>query len=253
MSEIDHLRLARRERLSTAGVYLVTEEVLSQGRTSIEVAEAALGAGIGAIQVREKETTARRALEIALALRALTRERGALLLVNDRLDLALAAGADGVHLGQDDVPVSTARALLGPQALIGLSMTHPDQLDAPDAAQADYLGVGAVFPTSSKADAEETGLELLAAARARSEVPIVAIGGITVENAPAAIRAGAHVVAVISAVCGATDPAAAARQLLEAVGRARTSGSGQGGVGSGTPGANVGRPASRAAAAWRSS
>jgi thiamine-phosphate diphosphorylase len=223
MSEIDHLRLARRGRLSTAGVYLVTEEALSRGRTSIEVAEAALGAGIGAIQVREKETTARRALEIALALRALTRERGALLLVNDRLDLALAAGADGVHLGQDDVPLSTARALLGPQALIGLSITHPDQLDAPDAAHADYLGVGAVFPTSSKADAEQTGLELLAAARARSEVPIVAIGGITVENAPAAIRAGAHVVAVISAVCGAPDPAAAARHLLEAVNSARRS------------------------------
>lgn len=223
MSEIDHLRLARRQQLSTAGIYLVTEEALSRGRTSIEVAEAALGAGIGAIQVREKETTARRALEIALALRALTRERGSLLLVNDRLDLALAAGADGVHLGQEDLPVSTARALLGPHALIGLSITHPDQLDAPDAAQADYLGVGAVFPTSSKADAEQTGLELLAAARARSEAPIVAIGGITVENAPVAIRAGAHVVAVISAVCGATDPAAAARQLLEAVNSARRS------------------------------
>jgi thiamine-phosphate diphosphorylase len=253
VSEIDSLRLARRERLSAAGVYLLTEEALSQGRTSIEVAEAALGAGIGAIQVREKETTARRALEIALTLRALTRERGVLLLVDDRLDLALAAGADGVHLGQEDLPVSTARALLGPQALIGLSITHPDQLDAPDAAQADYLGVGAVFPTSSKADAAQTGLGLLAAARARFEVPIVAIGGITGENAPAAVRAGAHVVAVIGAVCGAPDPAAAARQLLQAVGSARTSGDCQGRAGSDTPGANVRRPASRAAAAWRSS
>jgi thiamine-phosphate diphosphorylase len=220
---LDHLRLARRERLSAAGVYLITEEALSRGRTSIQVAEAALGAGIAAIQVREKETTDRRALEIALALRALTRERGALLLVNDRLDLALAAGADGVHLGQDDLPVSTARALLGPQALIGLSITHPDQLDAPDAAKADYLGVGAIFPTSSKADATQTGLELLAAARARFEVPIVAIGGITVENAPAAVSGGAHVVAVISAVCAASDPATAALGLLKAVESARTS------------------------------
>lgn len=162
-----------------------------------------------------RRRTVRRALEIALALRAVTRECRALLLVNDRLDLAVAAGADGVHLGQDDLPVGMARKILGPDVLIGLSITHPDQLGAPDVLDADYLGVGAVFPTSSKTDARYTGLELLAAARAAVDLPIVAIGGITVENAAAAVRAGADVLAVISAIAAAPDPGSAARRLLE--------------------------------------
>lgn len=211
------LRLRRREQLRAAGVYLVTEEALSGARTSEQIAVAALAAGVRAIQIREKEGTARRALAVALALRAVTRERGALLLVNDRLDLALAAEADGVHLGQDDLPVATARAILGPEALIGLSITDPEQLNGPDVREADYLGVGAVFPTGSKSDAHYTGLELLAAARAAVDLPIVAIGGITVENAAAAIRAGADVLAVISAITLAPDPGGTARQLLEIV------------------------------------
>ncbi len=216
------VRLRRREQLRAAGVYLVTEEALSGARTSEEIAMAALAAGIRIIQVRDKEGTARRALAIALALRAVTRERGALLLVNDRLDLALAAEADGVHLGQDDLPVATARAILGPDVLIGLSITDPEQLEAPDVREADYLGVGAVFPTNSKSDARYTGLELLAAARAAVDLPIVAIGGITVENAAAAVRAGADVLAVISAITAAPDPGSAARRLLEVVQITRT-------------------------------
>ena len=211
------LRLRRRERLRAAGVYLVTEESLSDGRTSVDVAAAALAAGIRVVQVREKLGTARRGLEIAAALRGLTHEHEALLLVNDRLDLALAVDADGVHLGQDDVPVATARSILGPDALIGLSITDPAQLDDFDVRDADYLGVGAVFPTGSKADARYTGLELLAAARAAVDVPIVAIGGITLANAATAVEAGADVVAVISAIAGAPDPGLAARQLLEVV------------------------------------
>jgi thiamine-phosphate pyrophosphorylase len=214
---LSDLRLRRREQFRAAGVYLVTEEALSGARTSEEVAVAALAAGIRIVQVREKEGTARRALEIALALRAVTRERRALLLVNDRLDLALAAEADGVHLGQDDIPVGVARAILGPDALIGLSITDPAQLEAPDVRGADYLGVGAIFPTNSKTDARYTGLELLAAARAAVDLPIVAIGGITVENAAAAVLAGADVLAVISAIAAAADPGSAARRLLEVV------------------------------------
>ena len=224
MTAPGELRLRRREQLRAAGVYLVTEEALSDGRTSVDVAAAALAAGIRVVQVREKLGTARRGLEIAAALRGATREQGALLLVNDRLDLALAVDADGVHLGQDDMPVATARAILGPDALIGLSITDPAQLEALDVRDADYLGVGAVFPTGSKADARYTGLELLAAARAAVDVPIVAIGGITLANAAAAVLAGADVVAVISAIATAPDPGLAARRLLEAVtvaGRAR--------------------------------
>lgn len=214
---VSDLRLHRREQLRAAGVYLVTEEALSASRSSEEVAAAALVAGVRIIQVREKEGSTRRALEIALALRSITRERGALLLVNDRVDIALAADADGVHLGQDDIPVAAARAILGPHALIGLSITSPAQLRAPDVADADYLGVGAVFPTSSKIDARDTGLELLAAARAAVDLPIVAIGGITLDNAAMAVRAGADVLAVITAITAAPDPGAAARRLLDVV------------------------------------
>lgn len=217
MTRRSDLGLRRREQLRAAGVYLVTEEALSAGRTSEQIALAALDAGVRIVQVREKEGTARRALEIAMALRGVTRERAALLLVNDRLDLALAAEADGVHLGQDDLPVATALAVLGPDALIGLSITDPEQLDGPDVREADYLGVGAVFPTGSKADARHTGLELLAAARAAVDLPIVAIGGITVENAAAAVRAGADVLAVISAITLAPDPGRTASELLEIV------------------------------------
>jgi thiamine-phosphate pyrophosphorylase len=210
-----------RERLRGAGVYLVTEQGLSGGRRSEEIAEAALRAGVRAIQVREKDGTARRALEIALTLRQLTRRYDALLIVDDRIDLALAAEADGVHLGQEDLPLELARQLLGPQALIGLSITRPSQLAVSDAALADYLGVGAIFPTGSKADATLTGLPLLEAARRATDAPIVAIGGITAANAGTAIRAGADVVAVISAVTAAADPGRAAEDLLAAVRAAR--------------------------------
>jgi thiamine-phosphate pyrophosphorylase len=215
------LREDRCRRLRDGGVYLVTEESLSAGRRSEEIAAAALAAGVAAIQVREKDGPARRALEIALAVREMTRRRGALLIIDDRIDLALAVEADGVHLGQEDLPVELARRLLGPDALIGLSITAASQLRAADLAAADYLGVGAIFPTGSKADATLTGLPLLADSRRATAAPVVAIGGINAANAAAAIRAGADVVAVISAITAAADPGLAAADLLAAVRAAR--------------------------------
>jgi thiamine-phosphate pyrophosphorylase len=233
MTETDDSRerARRRELLRRAGVYLVTEESLSAGRRSEEIVEAALEAGVRVVQVREKEGSARRALQIAQAVRRLTRRFDALLIVNDRIDIALAAGADGVHLGQEDLSITDARRLLGEAALIGLSITQVAQLAAPDAALADCLGVGAVFPTGSKSDATLTGLDLLSAARTAANasagapagrtpatrIPIVAIGGITAENAVRAMLAGADVVAVISAIAAAPDPGRAAAALLEAV------------------------------------
>ena len=219
----DEERARRREVLRKAGVYLVTEESLSVGRRSEEIAEAALAAGVRVVQVREKDGTARRALEIALALRRMTRRFGALLIVNDRIDIALAADADGVHLGQEDIPMAAARRQLGEAALIGLSITAAGQLAAPDAALADCLGVGSIYATSSKSDATLTGLALLGAARAAGggRVPIVAIGGITVGNAGRAVLAGADVVAVIGAITAASDPGRAAKSLLEEVRVAR--------------------------------
>ena len=213
-------RARRREYLRRAGVYLVTEESLSGGRRSEEIVEAALTGGVRVVQVREKGGSARRALEIALAVRRLTRRFDALLIVNDRIDIALAADADGVHLGQDDMPLASARRLLGESALIGLSITEATQTGAPDAVLADCLGVGAIFPTGSKTDATLTGLALVEDVRAAGAAwrpPIVAIGGIDAGNAGAAIRAGADLVAVISAITAAPDPGEAAADLLEAV------------------------------------
>jgi thiamine-phosphate pyrophosphorylase len=217
MTEPSLERTRRRELLRASAVYLVTEEALSAGRSSESIAEAALEAGARVVQVREKEGSARRALEVATNLRRLTRRFGALLIVNDRLDIALAAEADGVHVGQEDLPIELARRLLGSDAIVGLSITASDQLASDDAAGADYLGAGAVFPTGSKGDATLTGLPLLAAARNATRAPIVAIGGIDATNAGRAIAAGADSVAVISAVTQAADPAAAVRALAAAV------------------------------------
>jgi thiamine-phosphate diphosphorylase len=218
MSEtVSEERLRRRELLRRSPVYLVTEEAFSARRTSEAIAEAALAGGVRVIQVREKACTARRALEIAGALRESTNRYEALLLVNDRIDIAIAVGADGVHVGQEDLPVDVARRLLGPDALIGLSITEPSQLAAADVATADYLGVGAVFPSDTKDDATQTGLALLREAReAAPDLPIVAIGGIKADNAAEAIRAGADSLAVITAITLASDPEQAARLLAAA-------------------------------------
>lgn len=221
MTEPSRERIRRRELLRGSDVYLVTEEALSAGRRSEEIAEAALRAGVRVVQVREKEGSARRALEVAMNLRGLTRRHGALLIVNDRLDIAIAVGADGVHLGQDDLPIKLARRLLGRDALVGLSITDAAQLAEGDALQADYLGVGAVFPTGSKGDAALTGLSLLGAARKATPAPVVAIGGINAANASLAIAAGADSLAVISAITQAADPGRAVEALAAAVKEAR--------------------------------
>jgi thiamine-phosphate pyrophosphorylase len=221
MTEPSRERIRRRELLRGSDVYLVTEEALSAGRRSEEIAEAALRAGVRVVQVREKEGSARRALEVAMNLRGLTRRHGALLIVNDRLDIAIAVGADGIHLGQDDLPIELARRLLGPDALVGLSITDAAQLAAEDTLQADYLGVGAVFPTGSKGDATHAGLSLISAARKATAAPVVAIGGIDATNAGQAIAAGADSLAVISAITQAADPGRAVEALVAAVKGAR--------------------------------
>lgn len=221
MTEPSRERIRRRELIRSSAVYLVTEEALSAGRRSEEIAEAALRAGVRVVQVREKEGSARRALDVAVNLRELTRRYGALLLVNDRIDIAIAAEADGVHVGQEDLPMELARRLLGDDALVGLSITDADQLAVLDEAESDYLGVGAVFPTGSKGDATLTGLPLLAAARAATHAPIVAIGGIDAGNAALAVAAGADSVAVISAITQAPDPAGAVEALSAAVAAAK--------------------------------
>ena len=187
----------------------------------LTVAAAALDGGATVIQLRDKIASTRVLIEEGLALRALTRERGALLIVNDRVDVALAVEADGAHVGQDDMPAGLARQLLGPDRILGVSAANMEEAEEATAGGADYLGVGPIFPSPGKADAgPATGVHLLTELAKRYTIPLIAIGGITAENAAEVVRAGAAGVAVITAVVYAEDITAASRQLRLAVERA---------------------------------
>jgi thiamine-phosphate pyrophosphorylase len=206
-------------------VYLVTGQRLSDGRTTPEVVRAAVDGGVDVVQLREKSLPARERYEMGRDVREITREAGVPLIVNDRVDLAMAIAADGVHLGDDDLPVPVARDLLGADAIIGRSVSFVDDARAAEAAGADYLGVGAVYSTGSKDDIDddeyEIGPERVGEIADAVDIPLVGIGGITADNAGPVIAAGADGVAVITAITRADDPAAATRDLREAIAAAR--------------------------------
>ncbi|MBM3459059.1 MAG: thiamine phosphate synthase [Armatimonadetes bacterium] len=179
----------------------------------VEVARAALAAGVRVVQLRDKERDAGELLPLIWEIRRLCRAAGALFLVNDRVDLAQAA--DGVHLGQTDFPVALARAMLGPERCVGISVENEEQVRAAEEAGADYLGVGAIYGTSTKLDAgDPVGLEQLRRFRAITALPLVAIGGITRERLPEVRRAGADSAAVIGAIAAQPEPETAARELV---------------------------------------
>ncbi len=200
-----------------ARLYVVTGARQDEGDLP-RFLDTVLGAGADIVQLREKDAEAGDLLRWSGAFRAAADRYGALFVVNDRPDVALAAGADGVHLGQNDLPVTWARRVVGPDLLIGLSTHAPAQFDT-GAFEADYLCAGPVYETPTKAGRPATGLEYVrhAAARERDgseERPWFAIGGIDTQTLPDAIEAGASRVAVVRAVGGAGDPAAAVRRLL---------------------------------------
>lgn len=201
-------------RLALPPLYAIVDP-LDTGRDPVELAVALLAGGARVLQVRLKGADARRLLEVARAVRLHTRRAGALLIVNDRADVARAADADGVHLGQDDLPVAGARAILSPGAIVGLSTHDVAQARAGLAAGADYLGVGPIFATGSKADAlTARGLELVGAVRAVTPLPLVAIGGITADTAPAVRQAGADAIAMIAELVRAPDVGARVRDVM---------------------------------------
>ena len=188
------------------------------GRPLEVVVEEVVTAGATAIQLRDKQAPPRELLALARRLRAVTTRNEALLIVNDRLDIALAAGADGVHLGPDDVPVAAARRVAPDDFLVGHSTDDPGEARRAEADGADYLGCGTVFPTSGKADAGAViGVGGLAAVARSVRIPVLAIGGVTADRVPLLGGSGAGGVAVISAVMAAARPADAARRLREAV------------------------------------
>ena len=200
--------------------YLVTAESRSAGRPTPEIVAAALDGGVDVVQLRDKAASDRERYETGLRLRELTAEAGVPLLVNDRIDLAAAVDADGVHLGQTDLPVEVARERLGEDAVVGVSASTVEQAEAAEAAGVDYLGVGAVYGTDSKdvsGDRNGIGTERIAAVADAVEVPVIGIGGIDAENAGPVVEAGATGVAALSAITAAEDPQTAAAALREAV------------------------------------
>lgn len=205
-----------REKLAPRlALQVLTAHEWSRGRDTLSVARAALEGGATAIQLRDKQASTRQLVEEGLALRQLTREYGALLLVNDRLDVALAVDADGAHIGQDDdMPVQLARKLLGPERILGISAGNKAEVAAALAARVDYLSIGAIYATRAKSDAgAPIGTQLLRDLAARTTTPLVAIGGITAENVGEVVRAGALGVAVITAVVNAEDIVAATQRI----------------------------------------
>jgi thiamine-phosphate pyrophosphorylase len=205
-------------------LYVVTDEQIGRGRTHAELARLAVAGGADAVQLRDKTLPCRDLLATAREIRAVTAATESLFIVNDRLDVALAAGADGVHLGQSDLPVECARRLAPPGFIIGVSVGCADEAVRAVAGGADYVALSPIFETGSKADAGVGhGLVTLASVRSAVAVPVLAIGGIGHRNVREVIAAGADGVAVISAVVAAADVTAAARGLKSVIAAAKES------------------------------
>jgi len=202
-------------------LYVILDRAVAAGGDLGQILEAAAAGGCRMVQLREKEWPSGRLLPLARRLRDRCRTAGVTFIVNDRVDLALAVDADGVHLGQDDLPARVGRTLLRPGMILGISTHSVAQARAAQADGADYVAVGSMYPTETKPDFQLVGPDLVRALRPEVRVPLIGIGGITPANVAAVIRAGADGVAVVSAVCGARDPAAATRQLLERIRAAR--------------------------------
>ncbi|MCK5115991.1 MAG: thiamine phosphate synthase [Candidatus Aegiribacteria sp.] len=201
------------ERLS---LYLVTDPVLSRSRGVEETCRLALEAGVGAVQLRDKSASTRELVRLAVILRDLCGKHGALFIVNDRIDVAMASGADGVHLGQDDMPVFLARKFLGPGAVIGASARSPEEAESAWREGADYIAANLIFPTDTKTDlGEPLGIEAILELKKASPLPLVAIGGINPSNADSVRRAGADGIAVVSSIMAAEDVPEVVRALLK--------------------------------------
>lgn len=208
---------------SPYALIFIPDPAFREGGERVEMAEEALAGGATAIQLRAKDLPLPDLVEEGRKLAAVCRRYRRPLFVNDRVDIALACGADGVHLGPDDMAPGEARRILGADRLVGVSVYEPGDIDAAEAAGAAYVAVGAVFPTSSK-EITVVGTEGVRRLRKMTRLPLVAIGGVDESNAGAAIEAGADGVAVISALSAAEDIAGAARSLLRRVDAARPDG-----------------------------
>ena len=211
-------RLLRQDKIRRlSGLYVIVDTQALLKRKHIEVARAAIAGGARVIQLRDKTSTKKELLPIAEQLKELCTEHNVLFIINDHLDLLLAVGADGLHLGQDDLPIKTTRRLLPVDKILGISTRTVDGAVAAQAEGADYIAVGAMYPTPSKAAAQVVGVERLKQVRQAVTLPLVAIGGINQENAAAVMAAGADSLAVIRAVVQAEAPQKAAQEIVNII------------------------------------
>jgi thiamine-phosphate pyrophosphorylase len=205
-------------------LYLVTDPDLAEGGSLVEVVADAVRGGVTLVQLRDKAADTESMLAMALALKAALAPSGVPLIINDRVEVAKAAGC-GCHIGQGDMPAAAARAILGPDAILGVSLDSIDQADAIDPEDVDYVAFGPFTDTATKPDAgAEVGAEGLAAVRAEIDLPLVAIGGLDVDNVGEAIAAGADGIAVVRAIMADDEPEETSRELREAIEAARAAG-----------------------------
>lgn len=201
-------------------LYLVTDRSLSSGRSLEEVVSEAVAGGVTMVQLREKDASTGEFVELAFRLKEILKPYNVPLIINDRVDVALAVDAEGLHIGQSDMPYEIARKLLGPDKIIGLSVENMDDLLEANRLDVDYVGISPVYGTPTKTDtAEPFGLEGLRRAVALSDHPTVAIGGMNAGTIADVIAAGTDGVAVVSAICSADSPRSAAKELLEIIDR----------------------------------
>ncbi len=203
-----------------SGLYLVTDSLIAHraGHTLSFVVEEACRAGIRWVQLREKDLSTRAFLAIGTELKRITQAYGAKLIINDRVDIALAVDADGVHVGQEDMPPDVVRSLIGPDKLIGLSINNLAELEVARTLDLDYLGIATIFPTGTKQDTSSLlGLTGLRAICDKTNLPTFAIGGINGRTIQSVMRMGATGAAVVSAICGHSSPSTATRELIQLI------------------------------------
>ena len=203
-------------------LYLVTDRGLARGRSTLDIVKAAVNGGVTCVQLREKDCSTLEFIEQALSIKEYLSARGIPLIINDRIDVAQAVKADGIHLGQTDMPLDMARAIVEDSMLIGISAESLEDAIEAEKGGADYLGVSPIYATPTKTDtAPPLGLEGLRQIRAAVKIPLVGIGGLNRENAAEVIRNGADGVAVVSAIVAAGDPEAAAAELNQLISGAK--------------------------------
>ncbi len=209
--------MSRKELLKKTGIYLVTDRRALKDKEIISVISRSLDAGADIIQLRDKTATDEEFLETGKRIKPLVKEKDALFIIDDRVEAALALDSDGVHLGQDDMPVDAARKILGKDKIIGLSTHSESQIDEGVKKDVDYISVGPVYPTPTKPDYMPVGLDLIRTAFQRLKIPFVAIGGIDESNIRGVIAAGAKRIAVARAILSSDDPFEATKKIIKKI------------------------------------